>query len=510
MTSIAFRAFPEGLKDGIQAPAIAAYWTAVAFVGVVIVRSVLKYHGPGQAYWVVLGGGLLLRLLGSATWVGFELFDLPKRVLEISDVAYATSYALLFCALLWLVAKTTSSICLTMALDSLAVILSVGLLVNLFVLDNLAWSSVELRSLFTARSGPVCDVGLLCLALVVASTDRRPPYAPLFAGAFATFLVADGLYLSLGSSDSYEFGGWTELSWAIGVALVGLAALKATPSVPLERQIGVTPWVVYAFWLGPLSPAIHLGFLLVWCALRPPLPSYALLTGALLSAYMAIRVSMDARTSRKLRDEAEALAVRAERGRLSEELHDTLKQCVHSVPLILGSYKKARKRGDEATAEAILEHALQASEEASQRVSLPVYELRAADSASALDPLILVDHMLEDMERSFGVAVERDVTAPLGELHPEQAAAAYRIASEALWNAAKHGKASKVRFKVHRVGAAFFVSVRDDGCGFSEEDVSKGLGLALMRGRAEGVGATLDVFSHPGRGTTVQVRFEEA
>jgi signal transduction histidine kinase len=51
----------------------------------------------------------------------------------------------------------------------------------------------------------------------------------------------------------------------------------------------------------------------------------------------------------------------------------------------------------------------------------------------------------------------------------------------------------------------------DDGRGFEAASVADGhLGLAGMRARAEKIGASLDVNSRPGAGTTIEVTVPEA
>ncbi|HZY64454.1 MAG TPA: hypothetical protein VFE21_01050 [Rubrobacteraceae bacterium] len=85
--------------------------------------------------------------------------------------------------------------------------------------------------------------------------------------------------------------------------------------------------MVSYFWLGPLSPLAHYGFLLAWGAFRPPLPSYALLGGVALMVCVALRLAAVSGYGRKLRLEGERLA-KEERRDMAEELHDTLKQSI--------------------------------------------------------------------------------------------------------------------------------------------------------------------------------------
>jgi signal transduction histidine kinase len=89
---------------------------------------------------------------------------------------------------------------------------------------------------------------------------------------------------------------------------------------------------------------------------------------------------------------------------------------------------------------------------------------------------------------------------------PEGVAAThlYRIAQEAVWNAAKHSGGSKIIVKLHD-GIASRISVEDDGCGLpaTAPDTSSGLGLNIMRYRAGMIGAELKFQQRAGGGTVV-------
>lgn len=491
--------------------AFIAYWIIAIFAAAALTSAITRTAGAMRAFWIILGAGVLLRFAGSASLAGFRLFDLTPPLLAPHDVVYGVSSILLFIAILWLVARTARSITLLATLDSLGVMFFTGLVSWHFALGPAApWTGWDsLNPLLLARSGPVFDVGLLCLALVVASSNRRLARCAFsLAGAFGAFLVADGLYLGLRTYTLYETGGWPELFWALGIAFIGLAALDAGVGPGSVAPLAVSPRVVAVFWFSPLSPAVQLAFLLAWGAVRPPLPPYALWGGTVIALYLALRISMGTYASQRLRGEAERRAKVSERDRISEDLHDTLKQCVHSVPLMLAAYRKTREKDPEA-AEDILDRALQTSGEASYRISGPVRELQVGGAASALDIRALLDQLLQDVERSFGIKVRRDVQAPLDGLSPERLAAAHRITSEALWNAARHSGARNIRFETRRVGTVFLVKVRDDGRGFDAEEQGAGMGLPLMRRRAEEASGKLDVVSRPGAGTTVQIRFDD-
>jgi len=81
----------------------------------------------------------------------------------------------------------------------------------------------------------------------------------------------------------------------------------------------------------------------------------------------------------------------------------------------------------------------------------------------------------------------------------------YRVAQEALSNAARHSGAKHIRVVLRRVGQRTELTVSDDGRGFTFDEAEGGLGIAGMRERALLVGGEVDVESRPGTGTTVRL-----
>ena len=84
--------------------------------------------------------------------------------------------------------------------------------------------------------------------------------------------------------------------------------------------------------------------------------------------------------------------------------------------------------------------------------------------------------------------------------------ALYRIAQEALNNIARHAEATEVQLGLMCDQDRVEITVCDNGRGFDPEAVPPGhLGLAIMRERAEKIGATLHLASNPGVGTEIVV-----
>ena len=108
-------------------------------------------------------------------------------------------------------------------------------------------------------------------------------------------------------------------------------------------------------------------------------------------------------------------------------------------------------------------------------------------------------------EDSFGGRAQVLVADDLPPLPPPAVAALTGAAGEALVNAGKHGRASKVQVYVEPdESGGVFCSVKDDGVGFDPSSTSEGIGLARsIRGRVAEVGGRVEVVSAPGDGTEV-------
>jgi PAS domain S-box-containing protein len=141
-----------------------------------------------------------------------------------------------------------------------------------------------------------------------------------------------------------------------------------------------------------------------------------------------------------------------------------------------------------------------------------VWELRP----TALDDLGLraaLANYVAEWSRRVGIAVDLHTSGLLDDrLSSEIETTLYRIAQEALTNVAKHSRATHVDLILERRPDHVLLVVEDDGVGFDADpaaDVSAGadgFGLHGMRERAALVGATLQIESAPGNGTTILVR----
>ena len=83
----------------------------------------------------------------------------------------------------------------------------------------------------------------------------------------------------------------------------------------------------------------------------------------------------------------------------------------------------------------------------------------------------------------------------------------YRIAQEALSNAARHAQAKQIKVRLSVGGRRVILAIADNGVGLpSDAAQATGMGLRIMRFRSEVISADLEVQSSPGQGTVVTCR----
>jgi signal transduction histidine kinase len=125
-----------------------------------------------------------------------------------------------------------------------------------------------------------------------------------------------------------------------------------------------------------------------------------------------------------------------------------------------------------------------------------------------VDELLLQHEHLTDTQ----ITVETDPELPDADLPVK--IALYRILQEGLSNAYRHGGASVVQVKLHRVEGApnsrLRMEIIDNGAGFDTTDAlgRAHFGLRGMRDRVEMVGGSFSLSSAPGEGTRVAVEVE--
>jgi signal transduction histidine kinase len=115
-----------------------------------------------------------------------------------------------------------------------------------------------------------------------------------------------------------------------------------------------------------------------------------------------------------------------------------------------------------------------------------------------------VHELLEERAAGLSLAAGAEIviSGRLRELPPTVAAHTYRIAAEAVTNAARHARCSRIDVRLDAEPG--LVVVEDDGVGLPAANGREGHGLRSMRARAERIGAELEIGPAPGgHGTRV-------
>lgn len=180
-----------------------------------------------------------------------------------------------------------------------------------------------------------------------------------------------------------------------------------------------------------------------------------------------------------------------ERSRLRRDLHDGLGPSLASVQLQLGALQRRLPEAESDGLGELVEDVRRISGDL-RRV---VYELRpphldelgfagalARQVAGVSDPVVTLDVSPERLPSAVEVAL-------------------FRVASEAVHNALKHSRGTRVRVRLAVEPPVALLEVGDDGRGLGDHAVP-GVGLRSMRERCEELGGILEVV--PGDGTLVR------
>jgi PAS domain S-box-containing protein len=85
----------------------------------------------------------------------------------------------------------------------------------------------------------------------------------------------------------------------------------------------------------------------------------------------------------------------------------------------------------------------------------------------------------------------------------------YYIAAEAVNNAVKHAKATRIEISIYRRKGYIHLKVTDNGCGIAENHLHDGMGLPIMGYRVKVIGAFFEISNEAQGGTTIHVTLED-
>lgn len=191
-----------------------------------------------------------------------------------------------------------------------------------------------------------------------------------------------------------------------------------------------------------------------------------------------------------------------ERRRIGQDLHDMLASQLAGIAMMARSmaHKVDRDAGLTANEVRTVADLINEAGEQARALShsLMPLSVQGNELTAGLKSLVKrQEKMTPDVRCSF------EAGASLPPLSGEVASHLYRMASEAVSNAIKHGAPQTVTIRLTVDAGYLVLSIRDDGVGIpAEHNSTDGLGLHMMQYRAELIGARLAI-EPAGRGGTI-------
>ena len=337
-----------------------------------------------------------------------------------------------------------------------------------------------------------------------------PPLALVVAVVAAVADPGSAASLVLAAVPVLAFAAWAwlprvpiPLVTVVVVAAVVLAT-RAGRMEPLLFEISVLAFVIGA-WVQPTRLALPLGLLALATPVIVSLGSdlsvgvwmlgiaFPWVVARAVTRQMQLAAQLDA-TRRELDEQARL----AERREIARDVHDLVGHGLAAMMLHVTGARHVLRRDPDAA-----EEALRAAEGQGRRSMRELRQtltlLRSEDDDAVAAPVPTAGDIgaLVDDARAGGLAVELRVRGDLSSVDPGVGVALYRIAQEALANAARHAPRARTVLGVERAGDDVVVLAETTGQVATASD-GGGYGIVGMRERASALGGDLEAGPTPG------------
>jgi signal transduction histidine kinase len=458
----------------------------------------LRFAGPvASVVWLPAGVGIAFLYLGGLRfWPGVLVGDLLANdysalpdwtalVQTVGNMLEVVVAALLIRRL----ARGASPLVSVRGVGSMLFAIAVGTIVSATVglLSLVPTDVVEPDRLLTVwRTWWLGDLSgalvVVPLAIAWRAPLRRRLDARRFAEAACVLAATIGLgELALGSGNRLAYLCFPALMWAAlrfreQGATLALAVVAGLAVWHTTHDVG--PFVFGSVTRSVLNTQLFIG------------------VAALSSLFLAAIVAEREQIAEGLAASRARLAVAAdtERRRLERNLHDGAQQRL--------SVLAYRMRAAAERAEREPDQAAKLYEDAENELQLAIDELR--ELAHGIHPPVLtalgLSRAIADIATRSPVAIDL-VEMPTSRLDDATEATAYYVVAEAVTNAQKYARCSRIRVRAHLANGRLDVAIADDGVGGAAE--TGGSGLAGLRDRVEAMGGQFEVASVVGQGTLV-------
>lgn len=198
----------------------------------------------------------------------------------------------------------------------------------------------------------------------------------------------------------------------------------------------------------------------------------------------------------------------AEQRRLGHDLHDGLGQQLTGISLMARRLQEmlppTQPAGEEAARVCTLaKEAIEWTRDLCRSLAPATIETAGLESA--------IRELASHAEVIFHVRCEVEQHGEINGVSLVAGTHLYRIAQEAISNAVRHGHAKRILLRLENVSGKIVVQIIDDGSGIDAAQPStNGMGLKIMRYRAQMIGATVEVSRRKEGGTIVTCAYRPA
>jgi PAS domain S-box-containing protein len=196
-----------------------------------------------------------------------------------------------------------------------------------------------------------------------------------------------------------------------------------------------------------------------------------------------------------------------ERQKIGQDLHDDLGPHLIGIEVMSELLKKKLEENiipstDEVEkVRSLIEQAIQKT----RRLSRGLCPVFLAD----LGLESLLQEMASNIQEVYGITCTFSYQQPIVVDDISLCTHLYYIVHEAIYNAIKHGRATRIIIEqlYYDADKMILLSIKDNGVGMHQDESTHGMGLKIMKFRARMIGADLDIRSDPGNGTMVILSF---
>lgn len=191
---------------------------------------------------------------------------------------------------------------------------------------------------------------------------------------------------------------------------------------------------------------------------------------------------------------------------ISEEIHDNIGQVLSLTKLNLGTIDFGNNQ--------VVTQKVEASR---QLVSKAIQDLRDLSRSLNTDYVVqmglhrAVEYELELLQKAGKHQTALHTSGAAYRLDNQKELILFRLIQEVLNNIMKHANATNVQVNIDFFQQQLILTVYDNGSGFDPQQysdpghLSKGMGLRNMQNRARMIGASFELHSEPGHGTTIKI-----